>query len=459
MDDITDISVKSLLEHADIGVVIHRWDTSIVYASPAALRLLGLTYAQLLGKDSLDTGWHFIDDTNRRLHPDEYPVGKVKRFGVELRNELVGVVASGREVSWFTVNAYPEGHQGDDQGFVVVIFNEVTTDKRNFSFRDIVENADDVIIVTEAADIEAPMGPRIVYVNQAFERLTGYTAAEVIGETPRLLQGSLTSPEARARIHEHLRRRTPVREKLLDYGKDGTPYWLDMNIVPLTNRFGEVTHFAAIERNVSEQIFHAEQLENRHQDLKQLKENLSALVDQRTQELREANMQLERLAYVDALTQIPNRRAFVSQAEQQFARAARHELCLAVGVVDLDRFKDVNDQLGHAAGDQALVAIAACLLRFFRQEDVFGRIGGEEFAFCIVLTEQADAALIGERLREAIAATAVSWSGHVIHVTASIGLCVLQPKQSNVLEGLREADSAMYRAKSQGRNRVVLALV
>ena len=265
MNEIGELSLKILLEHAHIGVVIHRWDGTIVYANPASLRLLRLTYQQIIGKDDLDPHWNFIDENNRRIQPEEYPVNKVKRSKNALRNELIGVVDGSKpDVTWFHVNAYPEAdvaRESPDDGFIVVLFSEVTSDRQAFSFRDIVENADDVIIVTEAGDIDAPSGPRIVYVNRAFERLTGYSAEEVIGETPRILQGSLTSREGCQRIREALTRKEAIREKLLNYGKSGTPYWLDINIVPLKNRFGSVTHFAAIERNVSDSVFHAEQLE------------------------------------------------------------------------------------------------------------------------------------------------------------------------------------------------------
>lgn len=460
MSEPADISLRALLEHAHVGIVIHRWDSRVVYANPSALQLLRLSYKQMIGIDAWDPQWNFIDEHNRRLHIDEYPVNKVVRMRTAIRNEVIGVVdKSTPEVSWFSVNAYPEGGKdsGDD-GFIVVIFAEITSDKQRFSFRDIVERADDIVIVTEADDLKAPCGPKIVYVNPAFERLTGYRADEVIGETPRILQGSLTDANTRARIAARLADGVVVRETLLNYGKSGTAYWLDMNIVPLTNRFGQITHFAAIERNVSEQIFREEQLEKRNCELRELKENLQEVVDRRTLQLRDAIQKLELLAYKDPLTGIANRRSFLDEAVKQVARADRSAAKVLFGIIDLDHFKQVNDRHGHQAGDLVLVEVANCLARFFRHEDVFGRFGGEEFAFCLVLSDKhVKAADVGERLRGCIADVKVhSPDGVEITVTASIGIAVHSTKNDDVVALMKDADEALYEAKNSGRNRITV---
>jgi len=460
MGEPADISLRALLEHAHVGIVIHRWDSKVVYANPSALQLLRLSYSQLIGTDAMDPQWNFIDEHNRRLQIDEYPVKKVIRLRSSIRNEIIGVVdQSTPEVSWFSVNAYPEmGGEDGDQGFIVVIFAEITSDKQRFSFRDIVEKAADVIIVTEADDLLAPSGPKIVYVNPAFERLTGYRAEEVIGETPRILQGSLTDPATRSRIAARLADGVTVRETLLNYAKSGTAYWIDMNIVPLTNRFGQITHFAAIERNVSEQIFREEQLEKRNIELRQMKDTLKELVDRRTLQLRDGNQKLELLAYRDPLTGIANRRSFLDEAAKQIARAERIGAPVAVGIIDLDHFKLINDRHGHQVGDGVLVEVANCLVRFFRSEDVFARFGGEEFAFCLVLSDEpAQAADIGERLRTRIAAGKMSGldSGD-ISVTASIGIAARWTQGDSVLSLMQEADEALYEAKRGGRNLVAV---
>ncbi len=414
----------------------------------------------MIGADSRDPQWNFIDEQNRRLQIDEYPVNKVVRLRTSIRNELIGVVdQSTPEVSWFSVNAYPEvGDDDGDQGFIVVIFAEITTDKQRFSFRDIVENADDIVIVTEADDLIEPSGPKIVYVNPAFERLTGYSAGEIIGETPRILQGSLTDAAARSRIAARLADGVAVRETLLNYSKSGTAYWLDMNIVPLTNRFGKITHFAAIERNVSEQILREERLEKRNLELRELKENLRELVERRTLQLRDANHKLELLAYKDPLTGIANRRSFFDDAAKQMARAKRSASRVVVGIVDIDHFKRVNDMYGHHVGDKVLVEVANCLVHFFRGEDVFGRFGGEEFAFCLVLSsERVEAGDIGERLRSCIAAVQVRPSDSTeVSITASIGMAVRRTHGDDVLALMRDADEALYEAKNLGRNRVAV---
>lgn len=119
------------------------------------------------------------------------------------------------------------------------------------SLADVVAAANDMIVVT-AADLDAP-GPTIVYVNAAFLKVTGYSSEEVLGRTPRMLQGPGTSRTTLQRLGEGLRRRQAASAKLLNYAKDGTPYWVDLRIVPLRNARGEVTHFAAIERVVEQE--------------------------------------------------------------------------------------------------------------------------------------------------------------------------------------------------------------
>lgn len=123
----------------------------------------------------------------------------------------------------------------------------------DFDFKDIIANANDIVIVTEVAPLDEP-GPRIVYVNRAFTDLTEYTPEEVLGKSPRILQGPDTDPATRRRIHEALARNQPVREEILNYSKSGRRYWLDMNIVPLVDPDGGVRYFAAIERDLTERV-------------------------------------------------------------------------------------------------------------------------------------------------------------------------------------------------------------
>ncbi len=115
-----------------------------------------------------------------------------------------------------------------------------------------VENAEDVFLMTEAEPVSEP-GPRILYVNAAFERMTGYTREEVIGKTPRILQGPNTDRAALDRIHRALKRWKPVREEMTNYRKDGTEFTVDLSIVPIANEQGWYTHWMAIQRDTTEQ--------------------------------------------------------------------------------------------------------------------------------------------------------------------------------------------------------------
>jgi len=389
---------------------------------------------------------------------EEFPVNKVIKSRQRLNNDVLGVIDSSREeISWFMINAYYEGTPEKDNSFIVVTFNDISDSKKLFSFQDIVENTQDIVIVTEAEDIDYPTGPKIVYVNQSFVDLTGYSPEEVIGETPRILQGALTDSESKARIQSALRKRYPVSETILNYDINGRPYWIEMNIIPLKNKYGDVTHFAAIERDVTEQKFHLEQLEKRNQDLRALKQNLEERVEKRTLELQLAKAQLEKIAYFDPLTNIPNRRFFIDQANKLIKSCNRHEQPMAFGLLDVDNFKEVNDKFGHDLGDVVLKEIGNCLNELFRTDDAFCRYGGEEFAFAIAINHDNDAHVFSERLLNSVRNIHIEQpDNQSIKVTVSLGISICQINTKADLEQqIKLADEAMYQAKAEGKDRFV----
>ena len=455
MSSLNGVTLQTLLENANIGVVIHNWDTKVVYANPVALKLLRLTHEQMIGADTKDPQWRFIDEGNRPIQPENYPVSLVKRFKAPLNNEVMGVIDSkNNEPSWFMVNAYPELSKNLEESFLVVTFNDISEQKNLFSYSAIVDNAKDVIIVTEADRIDAPLSPRIVYVNKAFESLTGYSKEEVIGETPRILQGKDTDKAELAKIRQALSDNQAINSTILNYSKSGHPYWLNMDIFPLTNKYGEVTHFAALERDVTSEKYYAEQLESKNRGLKEIKANLETIIREKTQELHDANKKLYHHAYYDELTDIPNRRYFTEQATKQFSRANREHCLILTGLIDIDLFKRFNDTYGHAVGDKVLVAVSNTLSSFFRQEDAYGRYGGEEFAFCILITDDSKVMEICQRLKDKMSQAMVTLEDDTaLSITVSIGVSVVNvDKMSELVDELAKADKALYDAKSNGRD-------
>jgi diguanylate cyclase (GGDEF)-like protein len=158
-------------------------------------------------------------------------------------------------------------------------------------------------------------------------------------------------------------------------------------------------------------------------------------------------------ALIDPLTGLANRRAFLGDAEHFMARAPKHRESLTVMLADLDRFKAVNDQFGHAVGDRVLQIFADTMSRALRASDMSGRLGGEEFAFLMPRTNAADAQRIAERIRVQFAEAARKVGGDAVNATVSIGVAtVAAPAQLSDL--IAAADDALYRAKAEGRNRV-----
>jgi len=301
-------------------------------------------------------------------------------------------------------------------------------ERYGFSFKEVVEAASDIIVVTKAFPLDEP-GPEIVYVNRAFERLTGYTADEVIGRSPRFLQTQDTSLETRRKMRMALEQQQPVRVNVKNVSKSGQDYWLDLSILPLCNVVGEVTHFAAIERDITDQV--------------------------------EVVNALEVLSNTDHLTGLLNRRAFDISLQtalvQQTTTGAPHTLIM----FDLDFFKRVNDEHGHAVGDQVLIAVSAQCRAHFRSSDVVARVGGEEF-MVLLETDLEHAQRLAESFREAIAGMKIPYSEEkYLQVTISVGVAAMVTTDiashlSDARTLLKRVDDALYLAKQSGRNRVVV---
>lgn len=291
-------------------------------------------------------------------------------------------------------------------------------------FQSLILNTSDVVIMTDATPYDAG-GPRIVYVNPAFERLMGYSADEVLGKSPRFLNGPDTDRHTRQRIRRALRDGKEIRTEILKYCKDGQTRWLDINIVPLRDAGGQITHFASIERDLTR--------------------------------YKKIERQLANMALFDSLTGTLNRQAFYQHAEKEFARSKRYYRPLSVIMLDIDHFKRINDQYGHHGGDQVLQIFAEACQEVIRSTDVMGRVGGEEFAMLLPDTPMKSAFNLAERLRARINKYPYLAGDMLIDVTASLGVAECQPDDADFKALLQRADDALYRAKHAGRNQVKIA--
>jgi diguanylate cyclase (GGDEF)-like protein/PAS domain S-box-containing protein len=263
----------------------------------------------------------------------------------------------------------------------------------------------------------------IMYVNPAFERITGYTAQEAVGRIGRFLMRDDLAQPGLNEIRAALREKRPGHAVLRSYRKDGTMFWNELFISPISDASRrDVTHYVSVVNDVSDRMQYQTALE--HQ------------------------------ATHDNLTGLANRNLLHDRIAHAIGHARRANLMVAVLLLDLDHFKNVNDAYGHSAGDVLLKETAARLRRCVREIDTVARLGGDEFVIVLTdLTQAEDAETIAGKIRDALAEP-IMIDRHEAFVGASIGIA-LYPRDGEHGEILlRNADIAMYRVKEHGRNSV-----
>ena len=270
----------------------------------------------------------------------------------------------------------------------------------------LIENMSEGIVVLDAHD-------RVVDINPVAAQVAGLSMDDTIGETAEKVFAQWKDIAARYQSMEKVQVEVVVDD-----------VFLDLNITPLLDNANRYIGRLIVWRDISD--------------------------------LKRTQAKLEKLATIDGLTEVFNRRSFLEKAHLEINRASRHKNPLSVVLMDVDHFKNINDVHGHPSGDQVLINFARVCMENIREFDVFARFGGEEFALLMPETDDEQAYQVSERLRLSVAQSSIYVDDQAIPVTVSLGLSEFSADADTLDDILRRADQALYHAKQSGRNQTVV---
>ncbi len=536
---------QHLLKHSGDLVSIISVDGTVDYLSPALKHVLG--YGK--GGAQQDKGFAFV-------HPEDETSARAAWTALILKPEIVitlEIRVRNADESWRWMEGTGTNRLHDlEVGGLVIRWRDVTELRAGRAALDLVNRAIAVtsngIVIT---DMRHPSQP-IVEVNPAFERMTGYDRAELLGQNCRFLQGFATARLSVDSIRAGLAAGREVRETLLNYRKDGSPFWNELHLAPVVNLDSAVTHYVGILNDVTDQRLAEEELRVQGQLLEQAKVAVMAFqidgqvthwnrhaeylygwpeqeaVGQSIFDLTveptnhkvgraifavlrageswegeilckrkdgtavevhvvmspvfHAEGHVQRVVCVshditarkafdahllyqashDQLTGLLNHVHFSKHLERALRRSAQHRKSVALLYLDIDRFKLINDGLGHAAGDKFLAEMGRRLTKSMRATDRAARLGGDEFAILLDPATVKTARATADRVQAAIAEQ-LTLEGRELYPSASIGLVVTPiglvvtpPNHFRPDEVLRAGDVALYQAKRAGGGTYVI---
>jgi diguanylate cyclase (GGDEF)-like protein/PAS domain S-box-containing protein len=399
---------------AQDAIVIIGADEQVTYWNPAAENIFGYTADEALGRNlhTLLTPAHYHDAAHagfaRFRHSGQgelvgktFEITALRKNGEELPVEL-SISAFRLQDSWHAL------------GIIRDITGRKLSEENLRITASVFDTSREAILISDADN-------KIVDVNPAFVRITGYSREEVLGRDPRLLNSGRHDSDFYAAMWQSLKQEDFWRGEIWNRRKSGESYTELLSISVIRDKDGKVQRYVAVFSDISH--------------------------------LKEHEAELSRIAHYDALTGIPNRVLLADRMKQAIAQTSREQDMAAVCYLDLDGFKQINDTLGHDAGDQVLVEVARRMTDTIRGGDTVARLGGDEFVVVLLGLEKGEECVATlERLLAAIAEP-MSVKDHTLSLSTSIGVSLYPLDDENPDTLLRHADQAMYLAKQAGKNR------
>ena len=441
--------VQAIMTNATVGIFFTR-ERVITRCNDCFARMFGYGEAEVLGRS---TRLMYTDD-QAFAELGEHAYG-VLAAGRSFRAEYVMVRKDGTPM-WVGIIGYAanpsERGQGQGQGTMIWMIEDRSGHKRaEESLRNaLMENQ--AILDNAVLGIAVVEGGRMLRGNRKMFELFGY-APDAIADrrVPHLYPDEDAWWTAREAVWADFQAgRVHTSEHQL-VRRDGSRFWARLSGRPFDPA-----------QPAGRSIWLVDDVTAQHQAadaLRRARDELEVRVQERTAELqaeiverRQAEARVHHMAYHDALTGLPNRALLAERLDRALLAARRDGRRLALMFLDLDRFKTINDSLGHATGDHLLREVAQRLCRVVRASDTVARLGGDEFVVLVPgIHGPAESGLVGDKILEALAEP-VRFEGHTLHISTSIGICLYPDDGADVDSLMRKADAAMYQAKAAGRN-------
>jgi len=413
--------LTSVMKLLPVGVWIMDAEGKIIFGNAAGQRIWA--GARYVGVDQYGEykGWWL--DSKKRIEPHEWAAARaIEKDETSIEEEIEIECFDGTHK--IILNSALPLHKGDGSISGAIIVNQDITGRKK---------AEEVLRVaaatfeTHEAILITDAHSNIIRVNQAFQDTTGYSAEEVLGKNPRILSSGRQDKAFYAEMWRQILTSGSWTGEMWDRRKNGQIYPKWVTITAIKNDQGETTEYVAIFSDISAR--------------------------------KQAEEEIRNLAFYDALTKLPNRRLLLDRFHLALSVSARSHHYGGVLFLDMDKFKTLNDTLGHHYGDLMLIEVAKRIQLCVREVDTVARLGGDEFVVLIdeIGTNAEDAsqrvALIAEKIRTALAVP-YQIKGHEHHSSPSIGVCLYRGNEESVDTLLKRADLAMYQAKDAGRNAV-----